>query len=35
MKCTVGIKMTADGVRVKCNKDDVVKFRQNKLYASV
>ncbi len=31
VKCTVGIQMTADGVRVKCNKDDVVKFCRNEL----
>ncbi len=33
--CTVGIEMSTYGIRMKCNKDDVVKFCRNKLEAGV
>ncbi len=35
VKRTVGIEMSANGIGVKCNKDDVVKFCWDKLKAGV
>jgi hypothetical protein len=35
VKCTVGVEMSTYGIRMKFNKDDVVKFFQNELEAGV
>ncbi len=35
VKCMVGVELSTYGIRMKCNKDDVVEFHRNELEAGV